>query len=108
MHTLLNMSTDFPTADVFTFHHGAVMYELRDMFEAGELDGDVVQLTGPKENSIFTDATGHAGQIAIDTGTLVWLHVVYGIEPTSVPEFDQYEVDIRQIAQTVIYEQSQQ
>ena len=103
-----NLSTDFPTADVFTFHHGAVMYELRDMFEAGELDGDVVQLTGAKENSIFTDATGHAGQIAIDTGTLVWLHAVYGIEPTSVPEFDQYEVDIRQIAQTAIHEQSQQ
>ena len=103
-----NLSTDFPSTDVFTFNHGAVLYELRDMFEAGELDGDVDQLTGPKETSIFTDAKGHAGQIAIDTGTLVWLHAVYGIEPTSVPEFDQYEVDIRQIAQTVIDEQNQQ
>ena len=103
-----NLSTDFPSADVFTFNHGAVLYELRDMFEAGELDGDVDQLTGPKETSIFTDAKGHAGQIAIDTGTLVWLHAVYGIEPTSVPEFEQYEVDIRQIAQTVIDEQNQQ
>ena len=43
-----NLSTDFPSSDVFTFNHGADLYELRDMFEAGELDRDVDQLTGPK------------------------------------------------------------
>ena len=33
-----NLSADYPGADVFTFHHGAVSYELREMFEAGELE----------------------------------------------------------------------
>ena len=97
-----NLSADYPSADVFTFHHGAIAYELRDMFEAGELDGDIEQLTGSKETSIFTDYKGHAGNLMIDTGTLVWLHAVHGVDPLDVPEFTQWETDIREIAKSVI------
>lgn len=103
-----NLSADFPTADVFTFHHGAVMYELRDMFEAGELENDIDQLTGSQATSIFTDPKGHAGQIAIDTGTLIWLHAVHGINPMDVPEFTQWETDIRVIADSVLDEENQE
>ena len=99
-----NLSADYPGADVFTFHHGEVAYELRDMFEAGQLDDDLEQLTGPKETSVFTDEKGHAGQIMIDTGTLIWLHAVHGVEPLDVPEFTQWETDIRVIANTVLEE----
>jgi len=79
-----------------------VMYEYRDMFEADELAGDIEQLTGPKETSIFTDARGHAGKIAIDTGALIWLHAVHGVEPMDLPVFEQWNVDIRQIAQNIL------
>ena len=37
---------DFQNNEIFTFHHGAVAYELREMFEAGELEGDVNKLQG--------------------------------------------------------------
>ena len=97
-----NLSEDYPGADVFTFHHGEVAYDLRDMFEAGELDGDIEKLNGAKDKSIFTDYKGHAGQIMIDTGTLVWLHAVHGVDPMTIPEFTQWEVDIRQIAKDTI------
>ena len=92
------MSADYLGADVFTFHHGAVSYELREMFEAGELEGDIEEMTGSKETSIYTDYKGHAGDMLIDTGTLVWLHAVHGVDPMTMPEFTQWEVDIRQIS----------
>ena len=92
------LSADYPGTEVFTFHHGALAYEMREMFEAGDLDEDIERLQGPKATSLFTDEKGHAGDILIDTGTLIWLHAVHGIDPLTMPEFTQWEVDIRQIA----------
>ena len=108
MNLSANLGAEFPTADVFTFHHADVMYELRDMFEAGELDNDIDRLTGPKASSIFTDAKGHAGQIAIDTGTLIWLHAVHGVEPMEMPEFTQWNTDIRLVVESLLNETNRQ
>ena len=96
------LSADFPNNEIFTFHHGALAYELREMFEAGELEGDINRLQGPIQSSVFTDAKGHAGQIMIDTGTLIWLHAVHGYEPLDMPEFTQWNTDIRVIADSVL------
>ena len=79
-----------------------VVYDLRAAYEAGELGGDVAQLTGSIRNSIFTDEKGHAGNITKDTGTLIWLHAVHGVEPNDAPAFPQWESDIRAIAQGVL------
>ena len=87
-----NLSSDYPGSDVFTFHHGAVSYELREMFEAGELEGDIEEMTGPKATSIYTDYKGHAGEMMIDTGTLIWLHAVHGVDPMTTPEFTQWKL----------------
>ena len=103
-----NLSADYPDADVFTFHHGAAAYELRDMFETDQLEDDVNQLTGPKATSVFTDEKGHAGQILIDTGTLIWLHAVHGVEPLDVAEFPQWSTDIRVIADSLLDEENHQ
>ena len=102
-----NLSGDYPGANIFTFNHGAVAYELWDMFEAGQLDDDLDQVTGPKATSIFTDEKGHAGLMMIDTGTLIWLHAVHGVEPLEVQEFTQWNTDIRVIADSVLNEQNQ-
>ncbi|MGB1660382.1 MAG: hypothetical protein ACPHHS_07800, partial [Candidatus Poseidoniaceae archaeon] len=99
------LRADYPGTDVFTFHHGALAYEMREMFEAGDLDEDVEQLQGPKATSLFTDEKGHAGDILVDTGTLIWLHAVHGIDPMDMPEFTQWETDIRVIANTILEEQ---
>ena len=102
------LSADYPGTEVFTFHHGALAYEMREMFESGDLDGDVERLQGPKATSLFTDEKGHAGDILVDTGTLIWLHAVHGVDPMTMPEFTQWEVDIRQIAKDSIDGQSQE
>ena len=101
------LSSDFNGADVFTFYHGAAMYELREMFEEGNLS-DVDQMKGASESSLFTDEKGHAGQIVKDTGTLLWLAAIHGVDPMSMPEFEQYETDIRLIAKSILDEQSQE
>ena len=103
-----NLSSEFPSNEVFTFHHGAVAYELREMFEAGELEGDIEQLQGTKQTSVFTDKKGHAGQIMIDTGTLIWLNAVHGVEPLDMPEFTQWNTDIRAIADSVLNQENQE
>ena len=102
-----DLRIDYPGTEVFTFHHGALAYEMREMFEAGELEGDVQRLQGPKATSLFTDEKGHAGEIFIDTGALIWLHAVHGVDPMTMPEFTQWEVDIRQISKDIIEEQNQ-
>ena len=77
---------------------------MREMFEAGDLDEDVVRLQGPKATSLFTDEKGHAGDMLVDTGTLIWLHAVHGVEPMDMPEFTQWDTDIRIIADSVLDE----
>ena len=91
------LSADLGGADVFTFYHGAAIYELRDMFEQGALP-EIESLIGPRSTSIFTDEKGHAGLLAKDTGTLIWLNAIYGIDPLDVEMIDDYDVDIRQVA----------
>ena len=95
------LSADLGGADVFTFYHGAAIYELREMFELGELP-EIESLIGPRATSIFTDEKGHAGLLAKDVGTLIWLNAIYGIDPLDVAMVDNYEVDIRQVASNAL------
>ena len=91
------LSANLGGADVFTFYHGAAIYELREMFEQGALP-EIESLIGPRATSIFTDEKGHAGLLAKDTGTLIWLNAIYRIDPLDVAMVDNYDVDIRQVA----------
>ena len=84
-------------AEVFAFYHGAAVFEVRALFEQGLLS-DVTNLIGPRSDSVFTDEKGHAGTLAKDAGTLVWLHAIYGVDPLDLPPFNNYDVDIREIA----------
>ncbi|MEL0327008.1 MAG: hypothetical protein VXA09_08420, partial [Burkholderiaceae bacterium] len=102
-----DLNADYPAADVFTINHGEAVYDLRAAYEAGELEEDVEQLTGPAQTSVFTDTKGHAGTITQDTGTLIWLHAVHGVEPNDAPAFPQWKSDIRAIAQAVVDKEDQ-
>ncbi len=88
-------------AEVFAFYHGAAVFEVRALFEQGLLS-DVTNLIGPRADSVFTDEKGHAGTLAKDAGTLVWLHAIYGVDPLDLPPFNSYDVDIREIASAAL------
>jgi hypothetical protein len=100
-----SLSNLFPDVDIFTFYHGAAIYELRDLFEKGMLQ-DVDNLVGPERNSIFTDKKGHAGLLAKDTGSLIWLNAIYGINPMDIPKIEKYKLDIREVAAKVLIKYS--
>jgi hypothetical protein len=100
-----SLSNLFPDVDIFTFYHGAAIYELRDLFEKGMLQ-DVDNLIGPERNSIFTDKKGHAGLLAKDTGSLIWLNAIYGINPMDIPKIEKYKLDIREVAAEVLIKYS--
>ena len=91
----------FKDVVIFTFYHGAAIYELRDLFEKDMLQ-DVDNLIGPRRNSIFTDEKGHAGLLAKDTGSLIWLNAIYGIDPMDIPKIEKYKLDIREVASNVL------
>ena len=88
-------------AEVFAFYHGAAVYEVRDRFEQG-LSGDVTALIGARDRSVFTDEKGHAGTLAKDAGTLIWLHAIYGIDPLEIPALGDHDVDIGEIASATL------
>ena len=75
------------------------------MFEAGELEGDVERLQGPKVTSLFTDEKGFQERLP-DTGALISSQAVHGVDPMTMPEFTEWE-DIRQISKDIIDEQNQ-
>ena len=43
----------------------------------------------------------------IDTGSLIWLHAVQGVDPMTMPEFTEWEVDPRPLAKTLIEKESE-
>ena len=88
-------------AEVFAFYHGAAIYEVRDWLEQGLLD-DVNSLIGSRENAVFRDNKGHAGNLAIDAGTLIWLHAIYGIDPLDAPALGDHDVDVGEIASVAL------
>lgn len=92
-----NISEASNGAEVFTFYHGAAVYELRSRFEQG-LIPELTNLIGPKQSSVFTDTKGHAANMAKDAGTLIWLNAIYGINPLDLPPIEGYAVDVREIA----------
>ena len=84
-------------AEVVAFYHGAAVYEIRSKYERG-LIPELRDLVGSKSSSVFTDKKGHASDMTRDTGTLIWLNSIYGVNPMNLPAVNAYEVDIRAIA----------
>ena len=59
-------------------------------------------MTGPRADSLFTDEKGHAGQILLDLGTLVWLGSLYDVDPADHPLAEAYETDIAAMAAEIV------
>ena len=96
-----NISEASNGVEVFAFYHGAAVYEIRAGFEEG-LIPELANLVGPRRSSVFFDEKGHAADMAIDAGTLIWLNAIYGINPLELPPIERYGVDIREIAASAL------
>lgn len=103
-HALIDgLRDDYPGTSITCLPHGRAALELRFLHEDGALP-DIDQLTGPSADSLFTDVKGHAGQILLDVGTLVWLGSLYDVGLADHPLAEGYETDIAVMADEIVGE----
>lgn len=92
---------EFPSTKIFTIPTGWATFNLYQMHLDNQLL-DAITMTGPKATSIFTDAKGHQGDIVRETGTLVWLNSIYGIDLTTNTYDTGFNTDLHTIAKQIM------
>jgi len=95
------LRTKFPNNDIFCIPYGQGAIELYKLFEAGNLP-DVQNLVGGSSDAIFTDIGGHAGDILIALGQLIWLNAIYGVDLNNYDYDTGYITDLKAIAQDIM------
>ena len=112
--TLVNsLRSAYPDNTFISLPYGQSALELRTLLEQDLLpDVDVMISDVDDENSdndigIFVDDKGHADEILVDLGTLVWGKVLYDIDPDTSHVEGVYETDIAQIATDIVEEHTE-
>ena len=101
-NTLIDaLREEFPSTHIFSIPTGQSATVLAQMHQDNSLLDDVL-LRGPYEESLFTDEKGHQGKIIVETGTLMWLNSLYGVDLSS-NDFDSgFETDLHSIAEEIM------
>ena len=94
----------YPETEIFIIPYGQAAVELRKLLAAGELP-EVEVVTSRTQPAIFRDDLGHANQMLVDLGRLVWLRSIYGIDLDTIPAPEGYETDLNSLAQAIADEQ---
>lgn len=95
------LRSEFPSTTIFSIPTGWATMELAEMQQNDDLLDDI-SLFGAFENSIFTDAKGHQGEIVAYTGALIWLRGLYGVHLRS-NEFDTgFDTDLHSVAEEIM------
>jgi hypothetical protein len=101
-HDLIDaLRTRYPGVDIFCIPYGQSALELRLLFAAGNLD-DVDFLVSATGDAIYSDSFGHADDILIDLGRLVWLNAIYDVDLTTYAYDPGYIADLKGIAQSIM------
>ena len=97
----------YPQSEIQSIFHGRAAIELRGLFESGSLP-EISEMTSKRPPGLFTDRKGHAGQILLDLGTLIWLGTIYDIDMNDFPvselkiNGESYETDLLGMAQEIL------
>ena len=97
---LKTLQSTYPNNNFSCIPYGQSAAELGTLYFSNSLP-DVDGLTG-NEQSIFTDAKGHPGDILVDLGTLVWASALYDIAPSEDLLSTSYETDLVEIANDIL------
>ena len=97
----------YPQSEIESIFHGRAAVELRGLFESGSLP-EISKMTSKRPPGLFTDRKGHAGQILLDLGTLIWLGTIYDINMNDFPvselkiNGESYETNLVAIAKEIL------
>ena len=95
------LRAEHPGVDFYCIPYGQSAVELRNLYSAGELP-DVDTLISGSMNAIYRDSLGHADDILLALGELVWLRAIYGVELSSYNYDPGYTADLKAIAQSIM------
>ena len=101
-----DLREQYPDTAIFYFNYGLVLSEMKEDFEAGELE-DIVGLVAPSptqlEGYLFADGgPSHAGPMAEHVCSLVWAHYLYGADIEELVDPIYEREDVLRIARDVI------
>lgn len=98
---------DNPDNAIYAMEQASTSVSMKSMFEDGLLDDDVPNGLLCGSGCLFRDAEpGHPGEMMYDMAALVWLHILYGMDPTTYtpPYKDWYSEDaVRNITTVAIH-----
>ncbi len=101
--TIDTLRSEYPGVDVYGIPYGQAAVELYELFDAGLLP-DVDTLVSGSDDSIFNDNLGHADDILVALGELVWLRAIYGVPLSSYAYDPGYTTDLKAIADAIMDE----
>ncbi len=87
----------YPDNEIFVLPHGRGVVELHARFKAGRLP-EIKSLLPPGKDTLFTDATNHAGPMALAVTRLIFLAAIYETDPRQSKWETGFKADLKQIA----------
>lgn len=90
----------YPSTEIFTLPTGWATFDLVDQHENNLLLDDI-SLFGSYYDSIFTDLKGHQGEIVVNTGALIWLNGLYGVNLRTNDADTGFNTDLHTIAENI-------
>ena len=91
---------EFPNTKIFTIPTGWTSVKLDQMNENNELLDDISRF-GPQSTSLFVDPKGHQGDIIRETGTMLWLSSIYGVNLSNFIYDTGFNTDLQEIAKQI-------
>ena len=91
----------YPSTEIFTLPTGWATFDLVDQHENNLLLDDI-SLFGSYDDSIFRDTKGHQGKIVINTGALIWLNGLYGVNLRTNDADTGFNTDLHTIAENIM------
>jgi hypothetical protein len=91
----------YPSTEIFTLPTGWATFDLVDQYENNLLLDDI-SLFGSYDDSIFRDTKGHQGKIVINTGALIWLNGLYGVNLRTNDSDTGFNTDLHSIAENIM------
>ena len=91
---------EFPSTKIFTIPTGWTSVKLDQMNENNELLDDISRF-GPQSTSLFVDPKGHQGDIIRETGTMLWLSSIYGVNLSNFTYDTGFNTNLHEIAEQI-------
>ena len=91
---------EFPSTKIFTIPTGWTSVNLDQMNINNELLDDITRF-GPQPTSLFVDNKGHQGDIIRETGSLLWLNNIYGVDLSIFSYETGFNTDLHEIAKQI-------